>query len=73
MPLASRFHQLVFDAAKNRLLASLYAEINERLLTPENLDRLAHPTDAAIMHKPESTADWRSARERQSAVLGCWW
>lgn len=49
--LASRFHQLVFDAAKNRLLASLYAGINERLLKPENLERLAHPTDAATMHE----------------------
>lgn len=49
--LASRFHQLVFDAAKNRLLASLYSGINERLLTPQNLERLAHPTDAATMQK----------------------
>lgn len=49
--LASRFHYLVFDAAKNRLLASLYAGINERLLAPENEDRLAHPTDAATMQE----------------------
>ncbi len=49
--LASRFHHLVFDAAKNRLLASLYAGINERLLTPENQSRLAHPTDSATMQK----------------------
>lgn len=49
--LASRFHYLIFDAAKNRLLASLYAGINERLLAPENEDRLAHPTDAATMQQ----------------------
>ncbi len=47
--LAARFHQLLFDAAKNRLLASLYAGINERLLTPENQARLTHATDAATM------------------------
>lgn len=48
--LASRFHQLLFDAAKNRLLASLYAGINDRLLTPENQARLTHGSDAATMH-----------------------
>lgn len=47
--LAGRFHQLLFDAAKNRLLASLYAGINERLLTPENQARLTHSSDAATM------------------------
>src|SRR5699024_7699297 len=47
--LAGRFHQLLFDAAKNRLLASLYAGINERLLTRENQSRLAHLSDAATM------------------------
>ena len=30
----SRFHQLLFVAAKNRLLASLYAGINDQLRTP---------------------------------------
>jgi len=49
--LAGRFHQLLFDAAKNRLLASLYAGINERLLTPENQARLAHLSDAPAMQR----------------------
>ncbi|MFC7766459.1 FadR/GntR family transcriptional regulator [Leucobacter soli] len=30
----SRFHRLLFDAAKNRLLASLYAGTNDQLRTP---------------------------------------
>lgn len=49
--LAARFHQLLFDAAKNRLLASLYAGINERLLEPENQGRLKHGADAATMQE----------------------
>lgn len=47
--LAGRFHYLVFDAAKNRLLASLYAGITDRLNAPEHLDRLTHAADAATM------------------------
>lgn len=49
--LASRFHYLIFDAAKNRLLASLYAGINEKLNLPENISRLTHASDAAQMHE----------------------
>src|SRR5699024_7986088 len=49
--LAARFHQLLFDAAKNRLLASLYAGINERLLEPENQGRLKHGADAVTMQE----------------------
>ena len=48
---AGRFHALVFDAAKNRLLASLYAGITQRLSTPENIARLAHVSDAAAMQQ----------------------
>ncbi|MEE6280760.1 FadR/GntR family transcriptional regulator [Georgenia sunbinii] len=47
--LASRFHYLLFDAAKNRLLASLYAGITEKLNVPENRERLVHAGDAATM------------------------
>lgn len=47
--LAARFHLLLFDAAKNRLLASLYSGINEQLLTPENQSRLTHGTNATAM------------------------
>lgn len=38
----SRFHRLVFDAAKNRLLAALYAGTNDRLRSPEHRGRLAN-------------------------------
>lgn len=49
--LASRFHYLLFDAAKNRLLASLYAGITEKLNVPENRERLVHAGDAATMQE----------------------
>lgn len=47
--LAGRFHYLIFDAAKNRLLASLYAGITDRLNAPEHVGRLTHAADAATM------------------------
>ncbi|HLS48950.1 MAG TPA: FCD domain-containing protein, partial [Actinomycetaceae bacterium] len=49
--LAARFHYLVFDAAKNRLLASLYSGITEKLNLPENQRRLTHAADAAQMQE----------------------
>lgn len=49
--LASRFHYLLFDAAKNRLLASLYAGIVEKLNEPENRARLTHAGDSASMQR----------------------
>lgn len=49
--LASRFHYLVFDAAKNRLLASLYAGITDRLNGPEHRDRLTHASTAVSMQQ----------------------
>ncbi|WP_413450235.1 FCD domain-containing protein [Georgenia phoenicis] len=47
--LASRFHYLLFDAAKNRLLASLYAGITEKLAEPGHVERLTHAGDAHSM------------------------
>ncbi len=47
--LAARFHYLLFDAAKNRLLASLYAGITEKLAAPAHAERLRHAGDAAQM------------------------
>ena len=47
--LASRFHYLLFDAAKNRLLASLYAGITDRLNASEHRERLTHGSDADLM------------------------
>ena len=47
----SRFHRLVFDAAKNRLLAALYAGINDRLRTPEHRGRLANVATGAEMER----------------------
>ncbi|HLT85335.1 MAG TPA: FCD domain-containing protein [Phototrophicaceae bacterium] len=47
--LAARFHYLLFDAAKNRLLASLYAGINDRLAAPGHVERLTHAGDARSM------------------------
>jgi DNA-binding FadR family transcriptional regulator len=47
--LASRFHYLLFDAAKNRLLASLYAGITEKLAAPGHVERLTHGGDAGSM------------------------
>ena len=48
---AGRFHALIFDAARNRLLASLYGGITDRLSTPENIARLSHVSDAAAMQQ----------------------
>lgn len=47
--LAGRFHYLMFDAAKNRLLASLYAGITDRLTAPEHQEQLKHASDAETM------------------------
>lgn len=47
----SRFHRLIFDAAKNRLLASLYAGINDQLRTPEHRGRLANVATSAEMER----------------------
>nr|NLD41747.1 FadR family transcriptional regulator [Actinomycetales bacterium] len=49
--LAARFHHLLFDAAKNRLLASLYAGISEKLAQPAHVGRLVHAADAATMQE----------------------
>lgn len=45
----SRFHRLLFDAAKNRLLASLYAGTNDQLRTPAHRGRLANVATASDM------------------------
>ncbi|MBT1018580.1 GntR family transcriptional regulator [Canibacter sp. lx-72] len=45
----SQFHLLMFDAAKNRLLAALYAGINEQLRSPQHRGKLANITSAADM------------------------
>lgn len=47
----SRFHQLVFDAAKNRLLSALYAGTNEQLRRPEHRGRLAAVSTSAEMER----------------------
>lgn len=47
----SKFHRLVFDAAKNRLLGSLYAGINEQLRTPAHRGRLANVATATEMER----------------------
>ncbi|MFT4232817.1 MAG: GntR family transcriptional regulator [Leucobacter sp.] len=47
----SKFHRLVFDSAKNRLLASLYAGINDQLRTPEHRGRLANVSTATDMER----------------------
>lgn len=47
--LAGRFHYLMFDATQNRLLASLYAGITDRLNAPEHRHRLTHGSDAGDM------------------------
>lgn len=44
-----RFHYLMFDAAKNRLLASLYSGITDKLTAAEHRARLTHATDAETM------------------------
>lgn len=47
----SRFHRLIFDAAKNRLLASLYAGTNDQLRTPAHRGRLANVATASEMER----------------------
>ena len=47
----SRFHRLVFDAAKNRLLASLYAGTNDQLRSPAHRGRLANVATASEMER----------------------
>lgn len=47
--LAGRFHYLMFDAAKNRLLASLYAGITDRLSAREHEGQMVHASDAQTM------------------------
>ena len=47
----SRFHRLLFDAAKNRLLASLYAGTNDQLRTPAHRGRLANVATASEMER----------------------
>ena len=47
----SRFHRLIFDAAKNRLLASLYAGTNDQLRAPEHRGRLANVASASEMER----------------------
>ncbi|NLE96501.1 MAG: FadR family transcriptional regulator [Propionibacterium sp.] len=49
--MAGRFHYLMFDAAQNRLLASLYAGITDRLEAPEHRERLTHGSDADAMQE----------------------
>lgn len=47
----SKFHRLLFDAAKNRLLASLYAGINEQLRSPKHRGQLANVGTATHMER----------------------
>ncbi|MBP1326646.1 DNA-binding FadR family transcriptional regulator [Leucobacter exalbidus] len=47
----SKFHRLVFDSAKNRLLASLYAGVNDQLRLPEHRGRLANVATGAEMER----------------------
>ncbi len=47
----STFHRLLFDAAKNRLLASLYAGTNDQLRTPAHRGRLANVATASEMER----------------------
>ncbi|MEB4615070.1 FadR/GntR family transcriptional regulator [Leucobacter sp. M11] len=49
--LGGRFHNLLFDAAKNRLLAALYSGINEQLNSPMHQGRLTHASDGEQMRK----------------------
>lgn len=48
---SSRFHRLVLDAAKNRLLASLYSGINDQLRSPTHRGRLANVATGAEMER----------------------
>lgn len=47
----SRFHQLVFDSAKNRLLSALYAGTNAQLRRPEHRGRLANVATGTEMER----------------------
>lgn len=47
----SKFHSLLFDAAKNRLLASLYAGTNEQLRSPQHRGKLANVATAKEMQR----------------------
>lgn len=47
----SKFHRLLFDAAKNRLLASLYAGTNDQLRIPAHRGRLANVASASNMER----------------------
>lgn len=47
----SKFHRLIFDAAKNRLLAALYAGINQQLRSPQHRGRLANLASASEMEQ----------------------
>lgn len=47
----SRFHQLLFDSARNRLLSALYAGINEQLRSPVHRGRLATVASAKEMER----------------------
>jgi DNA-binding FadR family transcriptional regulator len=47
----STFHRLMFDAAKNRLLAALYAGTNEQLRSPQHRGRLANVATAKEMQR----------------------
>ena len=47
----SPFHRLIFDAAKNRLLAALYAGTNDQLRTPAHRGRLANVATASEMER----------------------
>ncbi len=47
----SKFHMLMFNAAKNRLLAALYAGTNEQLRTPQHRGRLANVATAKEMQR----------------------
>lgn len=47
----SKFHRLLFDAAKNRLLSSLYAGTNDQLRTPAHRGRLANVATGKEMER----------------------
>lgn len=51
----SRFHRLLFDAAKNRLLAALYAGINDQLRSPAHRGRLANVASAREMERDHAS------------------
>lgn len=47
----SKYHRLIFDSAKNRLLASLYAGINDQLRMPKHRGRLANVAAGTEMER----------------------